>query len=81
MKTAHDIIEAAGRANVRSRMDVGDRVLQLYIKDDKLPAAWFDDLHEGMAIDMSLVENEDREAASLQEAEDLLAEIKRMNGE
>lgn len=47
----------------------------------KLPAAWFDDLHEGMAIDMSLVENEDRESASLQEAEDLLAEIKKMNGE
>lgn len=46
----------------------------------KLPAAWFDDLHEGMAIDMSLVENEDREAASLQEAEDLLAEIQKMNG-
>lgn len=46
----------------------------------KLPAAWFDDLHEGMAVDMSLVENEDREAASLQEAEDLLAEIKKMNG-
>lgn len=47
----------------------------------KLPAVWFDDLHEGMAIDMSLAENEDREAASLAEAEDLLAEIKRMNGE
>ncbi len=46
----------------------------------KLPAAWFDDLHEGMAVDMSLVDNEDRESASLQEAEDLLAEIKRMNG-
>lgn len=46
----------------------------------KLPAVWFDDLHEGMAVDMSLVENEDRESASLQEAEDLLAEIKRMNG-
>lgn len=46
----------------------------------RLPVAWFGDLHEGMAIDMSLVENEDREAASLQEAEDLLAEIKRMNG-
>ena len=46
----------------------------------QLPAAWIEDLHEGMAIDMSLVENEDREAASLQEAEDLLAEIKRMNG-
>lgn len=47
----------------------------------KLPAAWFDDLHEGMAVDMSLVENEDRESASLQEAEDLLAQIKKMNGE
>lgn len=47
----------------------------------KLPVAWFEDLHEGMAIDMSLAENEDRESASLQEAEDLLAEIKRMNGE
>ena len=46
----------------------------------QLPAAWFGDRHEGMAIDMSLVENEDREAASLAEAEDLLAEIKRMNG-
>ena len=46
----------------------------------KLPAAWFDDLHEGMAVDMSLVENEDRESASLQEAEDLLTEIKKMNG-
>ena len=46
----------------------------------RLPAVWFEDLHEGMAIDMSLVENEDREVASLQEAEDLLAEIKRMNG-
>ena len=47
----------------------------------KLPAAWFDDLHEGMAIDMRLVENEDRESASLQEAEDLLAQIQKMNGE
>lgn len=47
----------------------------------KLPAAWFEDLHEGMAVDMSLVENEDRESASLQEAENLLAEIQKMNGE
>ena len=46
----------------------------------KLPAAWFDDLHEGMAIDMNLAENKDREAASLQEAEDLLAQIQKMNG-
>ena len=47
----------------------------------RLPAAWLGDLHEGMAVDMSLVENEDRESASLQEAENLLAEIKKMNGE
>ena len=46
----------------------------------KLPAVWFDDFHEGMAVDMSLAENEDREAASLQEAEDLLAQIQKMNG-
>ena len=46
----------------------------------KLPAAWFEDLHEGMAVDMSLVENEDRSSASLQEAEDLLAQIQKMNG-
>lgn len=46
----------------------------------KLPAAWFEDLHEGMVIDMSLAENEDREAASLQEAEDLLAQVQKMNG-
>lgn len=46
----------------------------------QLPAAWFEDLHEGMAVDMSLVENEDRESASLQEAEDLLAQIQKMNG-
>lgn len=46
----------------------------------KLPVAWFEDLHEGMAVDMSLVENEDRESASLQEAENLLAQIQKMNG-
>lgn len=46
----------------------------------KLPIQWFPDIHEGMAIDMSLTENEDREAASLAEAEDLLAQIKKMNG-
>lgn len=46
----------------------------------KLPVQWFPDIHEGMAIDMSLTEHEDREAASLAEAEDLLAQIKKMNG-
>ena len=47
----------------------------------RLPAAWFGDLHEGMAIDMSLAENKDREAASLAEAENLLAQLQNENRE
>lgn len=47
----------------------------------RLPAAWFSDIHEGMAIDMNLAENEDREAASLAEAEDLLAQLQNENRE
>ncbi len=45
----------------------------------KIPAAWFAGIHEGMAIDITLTENEDREAASLEEAEELLAQIRREN--
>ena len=45
------------------------------------PASWFSDIHEGMAIDMSLAENKDREAASLAEAENLLAQIQNRNRE
>lgn len=47
----------------------------------RFPASWFSDIHEGMAIDMSLVENKDREAASLAEAENLLAQIQNRNRE
>lgn len=47
----------------------------------RLPAAWFENLHEGMAIDMSLVENEDRSSASLAEAENLLAQLQNENRE
>ena len=46
-----------------------------------LPAKWFRNIHEGMAIDMDFEENPEREAESRKEAEDLLAEIKKMNGE
>lgn len=45
------------------------------------PASWFSDMHEGMAIDMSLAENKDREAASLAEAENLLAQLQNENRE
>lgn len=46
-----------------------------------LPAAWLPHVHEGMAVDMDFKENPEREKASMKEAEDLLAEIKKMNGE
>lgn len=45
------------------------------------PAAWLPHVHEGMAVDMDFKENPEREKASMKEAEDLLAEIKKMNGE
>lgn len=55
------------------------------ITDDEetviLPAAWLPHVHEGMAVDMDFKENPEREKASMKEAEDLLAEIKKMNGE
>lgn len=55
------------------------------ITDDEetviLPAAWLPHVHEGMAVDMDFTENPEREKESMEEAEDLLAEIKKMNGE
>lgn len=55
------------------------------ITDDEetviLPVSWLPDIHEGMAVDMDFRENPEREKASMEEAEDLLAEIKRMNKE
>lgn len=44
----------------------------------KIPASWFSDIHEGMAIDMTLTENPEREKESMEEAEALL---KRLQGE
>ncbi len=44
----------------------------------KIPASWFPDIHEGMAIDMTLTENPEREKESMEEAEVLL---KRLQGE
>lgn len=41
----------------------------------KIPASWFPDIHEGMAIDMTLTENPEREQASREEAEALLARL------
>ena len=44
-----------------------------------LPAQWFPHIHEGMVIDMDFEENQEKEKESMNEAEDLLAEIKKMN--
>lgn len=45
-----------------------------------LPAKWFENIHEGMAIDMDFTENPEREKENEESAENLLAEIKKMNG-
>lgn len=42
----------------------------------KLPASWFPKIHEGMAIDITLTENPEREKESMAEAEALLKKIK-----
>jgi len=44
METASDIIEAVGRNRIKAAYGVADRVLQLYIKNNSLPAAWYDGL-------------------------------------
>jgi hypothetical protein len=41
MKTAHDIIEVAGRDQVKARLGVQDRVIQHHLSNEKLPAAWY----------------------------------------
>jgi hypothetical protein len=46
MKTAHDIIEAVGRQKLKAVFGVADRVIQVYIKGNRLPASWFDGLEQ-----------------------------------
>ena len=46
MKTASDIIEHIGRPRIKRAYAVADRVLQIYAKENKLPAAWFDGLEK-----------------------------------
>jgi len=41
MKTASDIIEAAGRDRIKAEFGVKDRVLQIYASTGILPASWF----------------------------------------
>lgn len=43
----------------------------------KIPASWFPDIHEGMAIDMTFTENPEREQVSREEAEALLARLQK----
>ncbi len=41
----------------------------------KIPASWFPDIHEGMAIDITLTDNPEREKAAREEAEALLKRL------
>jgi hypothetical protein len=41
MNTAQEIIDAAGRDQVKARFGVQDRVIQHHLHAGKLPAAWY----------------------------------------
>lgn len=41
MKTAHDIIERAGREAVMERFKVKTRVIQHHLANGRLPAEWY----------------------------------------
>ena len=41
MKTAHDIIERAGREAVMERFNVKMRVIQHHLANERLPAEWY----------------------------------------
>ena len=41
MKTAHDIIERAGREAVMERFNVKMRVIQHHLANGRLPAEWY----------------------------------------
>jgi len=41
METPQEIIEAAGRDQVKARLGVKDRVIQHYLREGKLPASWY----------------------------------------
>ena len=41
MKTAHDIIDRAGREAVMDRFSVKMRVIQHHLSNGKLPAEWY----------------------------------------
>lgn len=45
-----------------------------------IPAAWLDNLHEGMAVDISFRENPEREERTRKEAEELLRLLREENG-
>lgn len=46
MKTAHDIIERAGREAVMDRFNVKVRVIQHHLANGRLPADWYAGLCE-----------------------------------
>lgn len=59
--------------------------MAILVSDDdevvKIPSDWIEDIYEGMAVDISFTHNKKREEENEMSAEDLLAEIKKMNPE
>lgn len=56
MKTVTDIINTVGKPRIKAAYGVADRVLQIYAKQNTLPAAWFDGLEKmtGQALPRNL---------------------------
>jgi hypothetical protein len=56
MENVTDIINRIGKPRIRAAYGVGDRILNRYIQDNRLPAAWFDGLEKmtGQALPRNL---------------------------
>lgn len=56
MKTAHDIIEYAGRDRLMAAVNVKEGAVRMALKEGKLPASWYHALEQlcGRPLDRSL---------------------------
>jgi hypothetical protein len=56
METTSEIIAAVGKPRIKAAFGIGDRTLQLCIKNNGFPASWFDMLERmtGQTLDRRL---------------------------
>ncbi len=59
-----------------------DKAVLVSDEDEVLtvPASWLENLHEGMAVDISFRENPEREERTRKEAEEILRMLRKENG-